>query len=1349
MKNFFSQTYRSLAMLVMMLALAMPSFSQQPTLPKNSDGYYIINSDEDYETFRQIVATGNPYANAVLTADVTARKPIGDGDEQFHYRGIFNGQGHTVTMNGMAASGLFAFTMPDCVIRNLKVSGTLTSKSTYVGSIVGSAIDTRIENCISDATLEGANVGGIIGTGYGVNDVENCAFIGKIKSTVSGAGIIANNPHLTNIKSCYIAADFTESAKNNTQYFTLQKDTRCEALFNNYYCKDESGTAGPSYISEKLITNDCIASGELCYLLNTNGKAGVVWYQHGKYPYPFKGTDGDWVYKDDYNNTSFHVGGTCYCTRYVVGEVCNFCGNIIVSSHVEPLQVSQVGEGDNSGLHRIGNLWYILNDADHTATVKRVAKPTGAALGSKGIKALHVPETINVGGVVYTVNNITNYAFNATQEMEYVYIPKSMTRIENDAFNGCEGLKYVHLADGPSNVGLWLGYRTAGFNREIFVDSEGLEKVYVGRNLCWDGSENAPFESRTQLKYLFWGPRVTRIGNSRYGNDLFCNHPELFSGSNHISKIYYMGDEASTTEMDLRTFVESGCNHATEFYVNRNIYMAVDEETQIRTTDYVFKTLQRGQTIAFGPFVNYIGREFFYHGIFNTIDMNNAFNLHSIEELAFFAFKGTHSLTVPKYVTKIAGNAFNESNIKELYIEYSPEALKIEGDKGLEQELDDIFIDRRVNNGHIGAGLWTIGPNIDYLSDDLFADRGPSRVILQYSKDALWCKKNIKLMADLLYIDREVVNADDPSVNNNIQFIKNSASSMKALNFGSHFTEIHANMFQGQTALTSLIIPETVTRICDGAFKGCKNLEVVSIMGEPTVGESAFDNSSEDGTSTSKLKYLFLMGKKITLGLNAFNGNPNIKEIFTGFYEDPGPSSAIAFDNSVKSEAVLSCAGDQDSRYGKVEFTSNPWNLFFKHQALVQTYIYSNTPEQPLKDQLYNRATMSHHFPVGGYDMIYLPFDMDSYYFGIDAEIYRLMKLHGKYMNYFSEQKSYGKTYGVSDVLFEKINIDEEKTLSQGYTYLVKVNHAEDSFSGYYNLFDSEKISVNNSQIVSSGTDTSGSTILEGDNVETLTGTDGAYVSDNGVLKLVNGEYTPQQGRVLMLGKINDNEQKVFNLIDEDNESILMTSKSDLTFSGSLEGYSSFYNADYNFVAPEWCDVYVVKSIDRDNIIMEQIADRTITAGQAVLIKSNKIDDATENDFTEYLTYATHGSTSTAYSGNMLKGLSESKQVSDLGCDFVYVLSCNSQNEDTGFYKLRSDKKMPAGKAYLAPNDIDSSLLSKACLFVCRESEATDITTPVTTNHKLKGVYDIMGRCLKEAGHKGLYIVNGQKVVIK
>ena len=78
--------------LVMLFAstLAMPLFAQQPTLPKNTNGYYIIKSDADYETFRQIVATGNPYANAVLEADITVVNPIGEGDEQFHYRGTFD-----------------------------------------------------------------------------------------------------------------------------------------------------------------------------------------------------------------------------------------------------------------------------------------------------------------------------------------------------------------------------------------------------------------------------------------------------------------------------------------------------------------------------------------------------------------------------------------------------------------------------------------------------------------------------------------------------------------------------------------------------------------------------------------------------------------------------------------------------------------------------------------------------------------------------------------------------------------------------------------------------------------------------------------------------------------------------------------------------------------------------------------------------------------------------------------------------------------------------------------------------------------------------------------------------------
>ena len=92
------------AMLLMLLGMAIPSFAEEAEknpnlqLTKNDQGYFMIGSDAEYEIFRQVVNTGNPYANAILTNDVTAKQPIGLSAEEFHYRGTFDGNGHTVTL---------------------------------------------------------------------------------------------------------------------------------------------------------------------------------------------------------------------------------------------------------------------------------------------------------------------------------------------------------------------------------------------------------------------------------------------------------------------------------------------------------------------------------------------------------------------------------------------------------------------------------------------------------------------------------------------------------------------------------------------------------------------------------------------------------------------------------------------------------------------------------------------------------------------------------------------------------------------------------------------------------------------------------------------------------------------------------------------------------------------------------------------------------------------------------------------------------------------------------------------------------------------------------------------------
>lgn len=1246
--------------------------------------------------------------------------------------------------------GLFQYTEPGCVIRNLKVSGSLRSTYESLGSIVGMARGTTIENCISDATLYGEKwLGGLVGTGIGMNFIRNCAYIGKLATSSNPFwceehGIIGHVANNIEIKSCYVYASFSGESNDDSNQFMKITDTEGHAFKNNYYLKRSYTEAGQQGATE-LTSYDDIHYGKLCHDLNVNGKGGVVWYQHGRFPLPFKGKTGKLVTYDADADTYVTSLTSCPGHAFNTDHVCTLCGALDPNEKVDPLQ--DAGDdrmfGKNDEIF-IDLLRYKLN-SDGKATVRGTHK---SREDRDMVTAVHIPETVRYQGKDYTVTKIDKTAFKGSK-MQYCYVPKTVTIIDDDAFNECSSLTYLHLADadaGDAGNILFMGENVDALpDQELFHDSP-LTTIYIGRNLSWDPSVNndAPFEDMDKLKTVVWGPHITLVGNNFYPDEpRKGTNFELFGKSTEIVSIYFMGDEASMRETDLRIHTKGGMytNSSRNLYINRNILLSknkVDGEEHMSDArdvlDYPY--------VTFGPFIQRISSWMFYFSWrIKSFDFTNAFNLNTIEEKAFYTFQSEDLglLLIPSTVTTIAGNAFDSSKVKQLAFEYTPVPLTITGDDGITQKFDRIYLDRNVNNLKGSSAQWLIGPHVETLRADGFADRA-SRVFIQTAETPLRCEtKGMLLKADNLYLDRKLMDAADPT-NENILFINNSRSVLKYLAFGSNYKEIPPRMFQGHTQLTTVIIPDSLTAIGDEAFKGCSHLEVLSILGEPTIGESAFDNTG----GGSKLKSLFFMGKTIDLKAKAFAGNPNLKEVYTGFYDDPGASAADAFDPEVYAKSILSCAGDRETGYGGVSITSLPWvnwrNAGKQLPGIITNTFANAEGQNPLSDA-YDRATLAHHFNEGNFEMIYLPFDMDSYYFGVDAEIYR-MPLSYENNWFYANDNAEGSTdrYDLHNIGFEKVNIDEEKTLKQGNTYLIKTSHDDDSFSAYGSLFDNGGISVNNAEKVANGKNTH-IRIYEGGINYTLDPANQAwFIADDGVLKRINGTYTPQQGRVVFAPYYTD-VYNVLNMTDEGNTPIV-SSAIDIPFNAYLEGYASFYAADYNYIAPEWCDVYVVTSAAQgESITMEAVPDRTITKGKAVLLKSNN-DEKAEGGLAEYLTYATNASVAAdLYDRNLLRGVDEDTPANELSDEgFVYVLSCNSEYQNAGFYKLSGDRVMPAGKAYLDPTGLSPQALAKSCLFTFSGSTNALSTIQQPADGKQE-IYDIMGRRLNQAGYRGIYII--------
>lgn len=1444
MKKINSTKLLSLAMLLMLFATAMPTLAQEdivaekpsagdelsmhpkgtakpdPTFTKHDDGYYYINNVKDYVAFIYLVSTGNPYAKAKLTDNIKVNSSIGKGDVQFHYRGTFDGQGHTIEMTNLTNNadsivGLFQYTEPGCVIKNLKVTGAITASENtkHIGSLIGSARGTKIENCASDATVNYGGtgcVGGLVGISQGESFFENCAYTGRLNAPTAKAcyGFVGENVHMVSLKSNYVAAIFNVSNDTKTGQFMEVVRENSQTILNNYaYHKvkadDEEATDdeenkenkenivnAPNGFAEtvkirdknevmvKTVSAEDIDCGKVCYDLNVKGRNGVVWYLDGsKSPSPFKDGNNKMCVKDGDN-----VVITTSCEPHsCVGNICQKCG--YVSGSVEPLQ--KRGEIENEQV-TIGYLRYKINKSRKLDTAELIRNQVEAEQGLRyEYNAAHIPETINVNGEVYRVDYLNEYAFLGSN-IQYLYIGKNVNHIYFNVFNSCDKLKYVHIADGPDNgkpESRLCTEEDEDGNKPLFYACP-LQTIYIGRNLRWKpdyfGGVWAPFQNKPGTeddRYygdVFFGPLVTRVGNYHdESNPRAGRFNELF-GYCTIFKYYFMGDDSCLdNNRKLLIGCTEGFEHSHTCYLNRTFDESGDLDF-IQMSDFMGNSIYDNiKNITYGPYVKKIIENSFSRGDGaiaepEFVDFTNAFNLEEIGKdafndcnIAYFvgAFENTKlkkigkkafydcdhlkKIVIPGTVTEIGDEAFNDIDGISLTLAYSNQTLTIGEDAFrtasslTEENFASIYLARNLKytNGcpfqTKKLGTLVIAPEITELPKDLFTKFTTlGALTFAHSDTPLQLKGGFEQIfyfkdgISSMFIDREIYDDNTnycdswgSTVRNNLQDLTINVKDSK-------------NVYADFKALKTVMFGANVETV-SGSFPNCTALNTIFAMGNININDNIFAGSTS-------LVNVFLMGEELTVGKDAFAGCNNIRQVVVGLTKDPknDQGSSDAFTNDVYQNAEFSCAGDRKNQ--NVEFTKEPWKSFRKRGSLYSCDDYDNGSATIGQ---YDHARIDHHFDNGKYELVYLPFEMDSYSFGSDAEIYRLDEAYDRY-TYHEDVDNH---YRAVNIHFKKQNLDENKNLSNGI-YIVNTKHDIESMESHPNLFVYDKIVVKNREWEYKST-TNATKIVVNNSKEILNAYDRAFIYQNGVITHVDNDVAMQPNIITLYGPAPESKDFVFNLVDE-GSTVIFSSKTDLGFSEYLEGYSSFYDADYTYKAPEWCDIYVVTERKSDgSLTMQKIEDRIINKGQAVLVKSI---DGVPDGLKEYLTRTTKGSNDPLYNDNLLRGVSVATPANELADEgFVYVLSCNSQYQNTGFYKLSGNRLMPAGKAYLDPGDLSPEQLAKTCLFVLNDNTVTGVEHVAEGADANANIYDLMGRSLKQAGFKGIYIINGKKVVVK
>ena len=424
-------------------AVSMPMWALEEV-----DGVYQISSAADLKAFAELVNGGQNTVSAVLTADIVADadQPMIGLTSGTAFKGSFDGQGHTLTLNWTGdnaltsdPAGLFPYLAGN--VSNLRLDGTIEAKGARSGALAGrveaavtisniisnvtmiglyagdsalsglvarpSTAGVVIQNCIFTGTMisdVSVNVGAIIGWNGAASTMVNCAFLGTIKIKD-----LRGNYNLTNVDS-NVLGRFQNGTLTSSNCYYLPVDLSQEDLDAGYI--NVTGTLSGA----TAVTAEQITSGEVCFHLNGEGE--TVWYQTiGSDAYPVLDKTHGVVYLNGrqhcdgspYEGTEFsneNKGFTKDSHDFVDG-VCSACGA------ADPNFIS-IGEDGYYSISTAGQFaWFAskVNSGNADLNARLTAPIDMEGIAWTPIGTVAVPYTGTFDGQMYPITNISNMLF--------------------------------------------------------------------------------------------------------------------------------------------------------------------------------------------------------------------------------------------------------------------------------------------------------------------------------------------------------------------------------------------------------------------------------------------------------------------------------------------------------------------------------------------------------------------------------------------------------------------------------------------------------------------------------------------------------------------------------------------------------------------------------------------------------------------------------------------------------------------------------------------------------------------------------------------------------------------------
>lgn len=547
-------------LLYLCLMTIMMVFSMSAYALDKVDGVYQIGTADDLKAFAELVNGDDPYANAVLIANIDKGMDatmIGRSGQD--YQGIFDGQGHTITINLFSTenegTAIFRNVGVHGVVQNLKVQGTITTNQKLAagiaawnsGHIIGCYVDVNVVSGVAgDATH-----GGIAAVGYRGTVIENCLakFVITGATTQNCGGIVGWASDKINISNCLVISDGSSfDLKNNGSNNISRNDGNINVVnLTNYnanpYANRPAGASYNNYVTNQwgdnksttVVTYDELADGKICYQLN-NDQSHIAWVQQiNTDPFPVPAAFGD---------GRVYASGSTGCNGKADGLTYSNTGTTQAAAHT----FDKYGICTTCGCfnfnaleHDVTDNTWLLKSADDVFLCEgwnRVGD--GFKLNMKMVNDIEV--TSEPGQLIFNDANWVDGNFNGdghtlTIEMADItvnnasFIPKMTGIFENVIMHGTISTSAQFAGSVTSHT-----YSDNVIIRNVFSDID----IYAGR-----GADNTSAgivgvaESKTRLENVIYAGNV--IGNEGATSECLAGICGWASGQVYLTNCAFLG----------------------------------------------------------------------------------------------------------------------------------------------------------------------------------------------------------------------------------------------------------------------------------------------------------------------------------------------------------------------------------------------------------------------------------------------------------------------------------------------------------------------------------------------------------------------------------------------------------------------------------------------------------------------------------------------------------------------------------------------------------------------------------------------------------------------------------------